>query len=317
MTKKLDILIIFFILISCFFIFLVDLELVLAKDENKIYVGGNGVGNYTSIQDAIDDSNSGDTVFVYTGDYIDNIIINKSITLLGINRSNTKISGSKGIFSILIKSQEITISGFTIQNSNVGIFIPDSKFGSCNISNNIIKNNYEGIRITNSSNNNICGNTIKHNSNIGIVFYNSKNNVISDNTLINNKKAIYLGKWSSYNFISNNNLTNYTYGIHLDYSFNNIITKNIIRNGDYGTYLTSSKSNNITKNYIEYNKQSGIYLSNSDENEIFPNLFLNNNYNVNQKSKPPNIKTPGFKIILVLLMIFFVILFKKNIKIYP
>ena len=31
------------------------------------YVGGNGPGNYTRIQDAIDDANNGDTVFVYEG----------------------------------------------------------------------------------------------------------------------------------------------------------------------------------------------------------------------------------------------------------
>lgn len=316
MIRKLNLIVIFSILISCFFIYLIDSEKVIAKEENKIYVGGRGIGNYTSIQDAINDSNSGDTVFVYSGNYIDNIIINKSITLLGINRSNTKISGSNGLFSILIKSKGITISGFTIQNSNVGIFLPDSKYNYCNISNNIIRNNYEGIRITNSSNNNISRNIINRNSNIGIVFYDSKNNVILNNTFKNNKKAIYLGTWSSYNFISINNLTNYTYGIQLDYSFNNIITKNIIRNGDYGTYLAYSKNNNISKNYIEYNKQSGIYLSDSEENIILPNLFLNNNQDVNLKPKPPSIKTPGFEIILVFLMILFIILIKKNIKIY-
>ncbi|MHA1376567.1 MAG: hypothetical protein ACTSR7_19990, partial [Promethearchaeota archaeon] len=32
---------------------------------DTLYVGGNGTGNYTKIQDAIDDANPGDTVFVY------------------------------------------------------------------------------------------------------------------------------------------------------------------------------------------------------------------------------------------------------------
>ena len=32
-----------------------------------LYVGGSGEGNYTKIQDAINDSSDGDTVFVYNG----------------------------------------------------------------------------------------------------------------------------------------------------------------------------------------------------------------------------------------------------------
>jgi len=32
---------------------------------NTLYVGGSGPGNYTSIQDAIDDASDGDTVYVY------------------------------------------------------------------------------------------------------------------------------------------------------------------------------------------------------------------------------------------------------------
>ena len=32
---------------------------------NTLYVGGSGPGNYTRIQDAIDNASDGDTVFVY------------------------------------------------------------------------------------------------------------------------------------------------------------------------------------------------------------------------------------------------------------
>ncbi len=38
-----------------------------------LYVGGGGPGNYTSIQEAIDNSTTGDTIFVYAGTYAENI----------------------------------------------------------------------------------------------------------------------------------------------------------------------------------------------------------------------------------------------------
>ena len=56
---------------------------------NWLYVGGSGPGNYSSIQDAINASSNGDTVFVYTGMYHENVIVNKTITLWG--RTKTRL----------------------------------------------------------------------------------------------------------------------------------------------------------------------------------------------------------------------------------
>ncbi len=43
---------------------------------NIFYVGGSGFGNYTKIQDAIDNSSNGDTIFVYddSSPYYENIV---------------------------------------------------------------------------------------------------------------------------------------------------------------------------------------------------------------------------------------------------
>ena len=40
---------------------------------NILYVGGNGPNNYTKIQDAINNANNGDTVYVYNATYWENI----------------------------------------------------------------------------------------------------------------------------------------------------------------------------------------------------------------------------------------------------
>ncbi len=60
------------------------------------YVGGSGEGNYSRIQDAIKDSSSGDTVFVYddSSPYLENVVIDKSITLVGEDKTSTVINGS-------------------------------------------------------------------------------------------------------------------------------------------------------------------------------------------------------------------------------
>ncbi len=47
---------------------------------NWLYVGGSGPGNYTKIQDAIDNASDGDTVFVYDDFSPRVLIILNSIT---------------------------------------------------------------------------------------------------------------------------------------------------------------------------------------------------------------------------------------------
>ena len=69
-----------------------------SKNNGKIlYVGGSGPGNFTNIQDAIDFAINGDTVFVFddSSPYFENLIINKSINLLGEKRHTTIIDGNQ------------------------------------------------------------------------------------------------------------------------------------------------------------------------------------------------------------------------------
>ena len=47
------------------------------KDGNILYVGGTGPDNYTTIQDAIDDADNGDTIMVYPGHYNESLVIKK------------------------------------------------------------------------------------------------------------------------------------------------------------------------------------------------------------------------------------------------
>ena len=47
-----------------------------ALSGNTLYVSGSGPGNYTRIQDAIDNTSDRDTVYVYHGTYVENLIIN-------------------------------------------------------------------------------------------------------------------------------------------------------------------------------------------------------------------------------------------------
>jgi len=120
---------------------LVKKSSTMSYDGKTLYVGGSGPGNYSTIQDAIDNATDGDMVFVYNGmyDLDDWIIIDKSIGLIGENKFNTIING----VGIYINVSNVNISGFTVQNG-FGFIILTSNFdtpGNNNIYDNFITNN--------------------------------------------------------------------------------------------------------------------------------------------------------------------------------
>ena len=99
--------------------------------------GGPGI-NFTEIQEAVDVASNGDTIYVYAGEYCENVVINKGLKLIGEDKNTTIIYGWGGTI-VGITSDNATLSGFTIKAGSRGI--------SC-CSNNIIITNNTILSIT-------------------------------------------------------------------------------------------------------------------------------------------------------------------------
>lgn len=214
------------------------------EDEIILFVGGTGPGNYSSIQDAVDAAGVGDTIIVHNGIYYENLVLNKSITIVGEDRFNTIIDGNGVGDAVFILADNVCIRNFTIKNkgaSGTGINI---RANQSTISENlIIDNNWSGIEA-------------------GSAF---RNCTVSENTIMNNGYGIFFGKKTtginfSVNTISNNSLD----GIYLDQSSTGIVTDNIIdKSGDDGLSLTFSNGIVVYKNFIINSVDNGIYLYSS------------------------------------------------------
>ena len=87
---------------------------------STLYVGGIGAGNYTSIQQAIDNASTDDTIFVYddSSPYYENILINKTLSLIGENHLTTIIDGNESNGHLIcITAESVMLTGFTLQHS--------------------------------------------------------------------------------------------------------------------------------------------------------------------------------------------------------
>jgi parallel beta-helix repeat protein len=261
-------------------------DFVLTSKGNWLYVGGSEPGNYTRIQDAIDNASNGDIVFVFNGLYYENVRVNKSITLFGENQTATVIDGQEQnghIITIVVAG--VTVYGFTIRNcggisnaaeiyvtsddnqiienivtctsleSEEGIWLWQSS--GTTISRNTITNHYVGIWLENCTNNNITHNHISTVWEWGIVLGKSERNSIYENIVTNNKGGgIYL-RDSSENMLSGNNITKNTRGVALVESVstssnNTILKNNFMKNkGSDASFMLAKKSH--TKNLWEGN----------------------------------------------------------------
>ena len=213
-------------------------------DGDILYVGGSGPGNYTIIQDAINDSANGDAVYVYNGTYYGNIIIYKSIYLIGEDKENTIINGDGYDTVVTIYADQVNVNGFNIKEGAVG------------------------INLDSASNNTISNNNITNNDFSGIELQSSSNNTISNNNITNYYYGICLWYTSNNNTISNNNINDNEYGIDLDFTNNNTVTKNNITNNTCGINLCDCSNNNISNNTFI---NDGLYIANNEHNTISNN----------------------------------------------
>lgn len=231
-----------------------------------LYVSGSDPGNYSSIQDAIDDAENSDTVYVFSGTYDEHILIDEPINLIG--ETNTIITGAGQENVIELTGSWIYLTGFTIQNSGI---------------------EWLSAGIDVSSNHNIIyGNTISYNKGYGIGIYGKSYNTISNNMVTNNKDGIISWYSSKYNNIIENTIKdNEVCGVALSAeSFYNEINKNTIENNKFGVYFQAGCSekvynpcyNKITKNEITKNEH-GIYLNIVSKK----NTFYNNNITYNKE----------------------------------
>lgn len=278
-----------------------------ATFTSEIVVDGNGLGDFISIQSAINAANPGDTIFVRTGIYHENIFVDKTLTLIGEDKDNTIINGISYKDVIEINAPFVNISSFTIQNSgtsgrDAGIQINEN---NSRITDNIIKDNVNGVFAFHSNEHIVSNNIIMNNKDYGIHLYQSHGNSLSNNKITTNRWGIMLissafnvieensinsnnimGLWllrgSSHNRIQGNDISeNNDFGICL-YLFcvNNSIENNVIYGHEsYGIcngFFWACDETNIQHNEIISNKYYGIYIYDSSRVTISENNFIDN-----------------------------------------
>ena len=251
---------------------------ILILGGNILYVGGSGPGNYSKIQDAIDDAFDGDTVFVFNGTYNESVIVDKTLSIIGENKSSTIIDGTYKEFVIHLIVDHIYVHNFTIRNSGGYMHDAGMKLDSENnlITECIFYRTKTGIYVNHTTNNEI-NNCTFHTNGEGIYLKSSQGSKIRDCFFCHNGIALNLGNSDE---IKINGCYAHTNGI--AFFFNNSSNIESIgcavydNNDNQGGFFIKYCSNINISDCNVYHNGFGIKISNSSTiYTLNCNLFWN------------------------------------------
>jgi len=277
---------------------------------DTITVGNSGKENYTSIQQAVNDSVDGDTILVNKGTYIENIDINKKLTVISEsgNPEDTIIQALHPYDHVFhVTANNVTIKGFGLKNSSSGsgIYLDNVQYNI--IANNHLQANGIGIHLWHASNNILINNTASDNSWSGIRLSPDDSELASNNTLINNAMVnntynfeIYVAYRNAsmqnnidttntvngkpiYYLVNASNITlNSTLNAGAIYCINcqNMTIKDqILQNNSQSIALFNTSNSRFDSNILS-NNAVGIILVNSDNNSGLNNIAINNMFGI-------------------------------------
>jgi hypothetical protein len=239
----------------------------------------------TIIQNAINASNTGDTVRVGAGAYVEHLSLVPGIALIGAGMDSCLIIACG---TVIQKTDSCTIEGFHLKGSSsgdncIGIFLGSQS----KIFNNRISNFTDGIQSDASSNseisNNIFVNNVRH-----ICPYGSNWLTIKWNTFDGGSHVIWVVGFYKTKFIKNFVLGTTSYAIHADFVDSVFIENNLFKidnsyggiflsNATHGSYREVPIRNNTIIGDINH---SSIWVSGFG-NEIKNNILCNSGCGIN------------------------------------
>jgi len=227
------------------------------SNGKTLYVGGTGEGNYTKIQDAINDASDGDTIYVFSGIYNEWIRLHKQLFIKGIKKQGEDypiINGGDDHDTVIIYADGCSFEDFKVRNGEGGFL---------------------ETGITLHSNNNVINNCESYHTGTGLYLVSSCNNTISNNHCHGGHRGFQIRASNNNTFFNNRINDHNNHEVEFDEgSENNLFINNTVLNcgSEEGIELVNSDNNIFLGNNISYNCR-GLVIGSSENISVRDNVF--------------------------------------------
>lgn len=203
--------------------------------------------DYPTIGAAIANASAGDTISVSSGTYHENLVIDKTINLIGKGPGGNMptITISSGT-AITVAADNVVVQRLRVQGASTGILVKDC--GLANIMECIVVGNVYGITVSGAHGCAVMNNTVSGNSNVGIYVLNSNGCPIYLNEVKGNQYGISIAGSSSANSVYMNSLESNAGGNGLGNGYVNAWNSSIPLSYGYGGKQFSGSLGNYWDN---------------------------------------------------------------------
>lgn len=258
-----------------------------AVSAKTITVGKDQV--ITSLKQAIARAENGDTILLTKGIYKEgNIIIDKSIRLIGINQP--VLDGENKYEILTVTGTDIIIKGIHFRNTGYSGMYDIAAINLLNatytiIENNIIDQAFFAIHLANVTRSIVRNNTIsgarrtEQTSGNGIHLWKCDSIVVADNDITAHRDGIYFEFVTNSFITGNNSHHNIRYGLHFMFSNNDAYIENTFRENGSGVAVMYSHHVTMLGNAFDLNwgpNAYGLLLKEISDGMISGNSFTKN-----------------------------------------
>jgi len=230
-------------------------------------VDDSGFANFNTIQEAVVAASNGDTIYIKPGEYREEIILNRSLTLMPLTGENGPIilKGDGLETGITITAEGCSLQGLTIQDFvGPAIYVKSSRNS---IKKNVFKNANPAILVRGSHENTIAGNTIIDSQGAVALWENSSDNLVSENDIFGCNVSIIVRE-AAKNDILSNKISDAYWGIWLENAASCQIESNDIKSQRFGIWLLNSSTINVSQNKVRIDNSAssitnGVNLANA------------------------------------------------------
>ncbi len=254
------------------------------------------------LAEAVAAAQPGDTIEVTGGEFHGNLVLDRPLTLIGLDQPVLDADGQGTV--LRINAPDTTVRGFLVRNSGDSLDREDSGIVAAGeralVEDNVLQNVLFGIYIDSAPGTTVRGNHIEgQNLDIArrgdlIRLWDSDDVLIENNVTRRGRDAVL---WYSERMtLRGNDFSEGRYGLHFMYCDDAVIEGNRLTHNSVGAYLMYGRRMTMRDNLIAFNRGPsgyGIGLKDMDDSVITGNRLLDNRVGMFIDGSPRELNSTG------------------------